>query len=124
MTGEGAREDSRRTHATAWVPATDIFARAGDLVIRCELAGVDEKDIDVSVTGGMLVISGERRNDTRDEDVGYYVRERFYGAFRRTMTLPEGVDDGQISASYENGMLEITIKNGADAARPRRIKIG
>lgn len=124
MTGEGTQEDQRRTHATAWVPSTDIFARQGDLIIRCELAGVTEEDIDVSVTGGILMISGERKNDTRDEDVGYYVRERSYGNFRRTMTLPEGVDEDQISATYENGMLEITIKDGANAAAPRRIKIG
>lgn len=124
MTGEGTQEDQRRTHATAWVPSTDIFARQGDLIIRCELAGVTEEDIDVSITGGILMISGERKNDTRDEDVGYYVRERSYGNFRRTMTLPEGVDEDQISATYENGMLEITIKDGANAAAPRRIKIG
>lgn len=124
MTGEGTQEDQRRTHATAWVPSTDIFARQGDLIIRCELAGVTEEDIDVSVTGGMLMISGERKNDTRDEDVGYYVRERSYGNFRRSMTLPEGVDEDQISATYENGMLEVTIKDGANAAAPRRIKIG
>lgn len=124
MTGESTQEDQRRTHATAWVPSTDIFARQGDLIIRCELAGVTEEDIDVSVIGGILMISGERKNDTRDEDVGYYVRERSYGNFRRTMTLPEGVDEDQISATYENGMLEITIKDGANAAAPRRIKIG
>lgn len=124
MTGEGTQEDQRRTHATAWVPSTDIFARQGDLIIRCELAGVTEEDIDISVTGGILMISGERKNDTRDEDVGYYVRERSYGNFRRTMTLPEGVDEDQISATYENGMLEVTIKDGAHAAAPRRIKIG
>lgn len=123
MTGEGTQEDQRRTHATAWVPSTDIFARQGDLIIRCELAGVTEEDIDVSVSGGILMISGERKNDTRDEDVGYYVRERSYGNFRRSMTLPEGVDENQISATYENGMLEVTIKNGANAAAPRRIKI-
>lgn len=124
MTGEGTQEDQRRTHATAWVPSTDIFARQGDLIIRCELAGVTEEDIDVSVSGGILMISGERKNDTRDEDVGYYVRERSYGNFRRSMTLPEGVDEDQISATYENGMLEVTIKDGANAAAPRRIKIG
>ncbi len=124
MTGEGTQEDQRRTHATAWVPSTDIFARQGDLIIRCELAGVTEEDIDVSVTSGILMISGERKNDTRDEDVGYYVRERSYGNFRRSMTLPEGVDEDQISATYENGMLEVTIKDGANAAAPRRIKIG
>lgn len=124
MTGEGAQEDQRRTHATAWVPTTDIFAREGDLIIRAELAGVSEENVEISVSNEMLMISGERRSDTRDEDVGYYVRERSYGHFRRSMTLPEGVDEDQISATFENGMLEITIKGGAAAAKPRRIEIG
>lgn len=124
MTGEGVQEDERRTHATAWVPTTDIFARQSDLVIRCELAGVDEKDIEITVSGGMLVISGERKNDTNDEDVGYYVRERSYGTFRRSMTLPEGIEENQISASFKNGMLEIIIKGGAAITEPRRIHIG
>lgn len=123
MTGEGTQESERRTHATAWVPNSDIFTRNGDLIIRSELAGIDEKDVDVSVSGGMLIISGERKNDTGNQEVGYYVRERFYGAFRRTMTLPEGIDEERISASYDNGMLEITIKDGANAARPRSIKL-
>lgn len=124
MTGEGMQEDQRRTHATAWVPTTDIFARHGDLVIRAELAGVTEDDIEISVSGGILTISGERRDDTKGEDVGYYVRERFYGNFRRSMTLPEGVDENKISASFENGMLEICIKDGAAATKTRQIKIG
>lgn len=123
MSGEGIQEGQRRTHATAWVPTTDIFARGGDLVIRAELAGVTEKDIEIAVSGGLLTISGERRNDTGDEDVGYYVRERFYGNFRRSMTLPEGVDENQISATFENGMLEVTIKGGAAATRTRQIEI-
>lgn len=123
MTGEGVQEDQRRTHATAWVPTTDIFARQGDLVIRAELAGVLEDDIEVTVSGGMLTISGERRSDTDEEDVGYYVRERSFGHFRRSMALPEGVDEDQISASFDNGMLEVTIEGGAAAAKLRRIKI-
>lgn len=124
MIGESIQEDQRRTHATAWIPANDIFARQGDLVIRAELAGVAEEDIDITVSGGMLTISGERKSDTRDEDVSYYVRERSYGNFRRSMALPEGVNENQISASFENGMLEITIKDGAKATKTRQIKIG
>lgn len=124
MTGEGLQEGQRRTHATAWVPTTDIFARQGDLVIRTELAGVAEEDIEITVSGGTLTISGERRDDTSDEEVGYYVRERFYGNFRRSMTLPEGANETRISASFKNGMLEITVKDGAKATETRRIEIG
>ena len=72
----GGSEDQRRTHATAWVPTADIFAKGGDLVIRCELAGVERDDVEVSLAGGVLTIDGERKGEP--EDVSYYARERYY----------------------------------------------
>ena len=119
--GLGA-EDQRRTHATAWVPTADIFAKGEDLVIRCELAGVEREDVEVSLAGGVLTIDGERKGEPAD--VSYYSRERYYGRFRRTMTLPEGVDGDRITADFENGLLEVTVKGGADYPEPERIQIG
>ena len=86
----GGEEDQRRTHATAWIPTADIFAKGEDLVIRCELAGVEQEDVEVSLSGGVLTIDGERKGEP--EDVSYYARERYYGHFRRSMNLPEGID--------------------------------
>jgi HSP20 family protein len=118
----GGQEDQRRTHATAWVPTADIFARGDDLVIRCELAGVEQEDVEVSLSGGVLTIDGQRRGEP--EDVSYYARERYYGHFRRSMNLPEGIDGSRISADFENGLLEVTVKGGADHPEPERIRIG
>src|ERR687894_2821518 len=73
--GGGAQEEGRRTHATAWVPTTDIFAQGDDLVIRCELAGVDRDDIDIELIGDTLTITGERRSEL-SEEVRFYTRER------------------------------------------------
>jgi HSP20 family protein len=123
MTGQETGEDRQRTHMTAWVPTTDIFASNEDLVIRVELAGVRPVDVDVALSSGVLTISGERRSDLDDEEVSYYVRERFYGVFRRTITLPEGIDESKISASFNNGMLQISVQGGAAAAEPRRIHV-
>ena len=120
---ETGREEQRRTHITAWVPATDIFAKGKDLVIRMELAGVRQQDIDVALSGGVLTISGERSFELDEEEISYYVRERFFGTFRRSMNLPEGVDESKISASFEDGMLEIIIEGGAVTVEPRHIKI-
>ncbi len=124
---EPSQEERQRTHATAWVPTADIFARGQDLVIRVELAGVEEEDVDVTFSGGVLTVSGERRSDLEDDlEVSFYTRERFYGAFRRSMSLPEGVDADRINATFENGMLEISIGDAfATAApeEPRRISI-
>ena len=119
---ETGQEERRRTHATAWVPTTDIFAEGDDLVIRCELAGVHREDIDIELTGDTLTISGERRSEL-SEEVHFYTRERSFGHFRRSMNLPEGIDD-DISASFEDGMLQVTVRGGAAAApEPRRIDI-
>lgn len=124
MTGaEGGQESQRRTHATAWVPATDVFARAGDLVIRVELAGVRKQDVDITLSGGVLTISGERTGSPDEGQVDYYVRERFYGAFRRNMTLPEGVDGRRINATFEDGMLEVVVTGAAGATGPQRIDV-
>jgi HSP20 family protein len=121
---EAARQEDRpRTQANAWVPTTDVFARGGDLVIRVSLSGVYPEDVDITLSNGVLTVSGERTSELDEEEVSFYVRERYYGAFRRSITLPAGIDEGDISADYDNGMLEIVVRGGAAAAEPRRIEI-
>lgn len=120
---EAVKEDQQRTHATAWVPTTDIFARGRDLIIRTELAGVRSGDVDITLSGGVLAISGERTSGLDEEELTYYTRERSFGHFRRTMTLPEGIDGSKISASFEDGLLEIIIEGGADLPEPHRVQI-
>lgn len=120
--GQG-QEEQRRTHATAWVPTTDIFARGTDLVIRCELAGVYQNDIDISLANGVLSVSGERRSELDGEGLEFYTRERSYGHFRRTINLPDGADEGKMDAGFVDGLLEITIEGGADLPEPRRVRI-
>jgi HSP20 family protein len=118
---EARQEDRPRTQANAWVPTTDVFARGGDLVIRVSLSGVYPQDVDITLSNGVLTVSGERRSEL--EEVSFYVRERYYGAFRRSITLPAGIDEGDISADYDNGLLEIVVRGAAAAAEPRRIEI-
>jgi HSP20 family protein len=113
-----------RSHETAWVPTTDIFAHDDDLVIRCELAGVEPDDVEISLSRGVLLIWGER--DPRPDqlgDVSYYVRERQFGAFRRSITLPERVTKDRLRASLENGLLEVIVAGGAADDVYERIEI-
>jgi HSP20 family protein len=121
---EHGQEERQRTHASAWVPATDIFARDDDLVIRIEVAGLRPEDVDVTFSEGVLTVSGTRRTElgAGGED-SFYIRERFYGAFRRAITLPKDTDESQISAAFYNGLLEITVQGGARAGEPKRIPI-
>jgi len=122
--GEHGREDRQRTHASAWVPATDIFAKDGDLVIRIEVAGLRPEDVAITFSAGVLTVSGERKTELGSGgDESFYIRERFYGSFRRAITLPEGTDDSQIEAEFENGLVELTVRGGVSGAEPKRIAL-
>ena len=113
-----------RTQASAWVPTLDIYAEDDDIVIRCELAGVGQDEVDVSLAGNTLWISGERTDDPQERrKVSVYVRERRYGPFRRSITLPETIDGDQIHAAFADGLLEITIDGGVDPQDHRTIEI-
>ncbi len=114
---ETGHEDRRRTHATAWVPSTDVFAKGGNLVIRVSLSGVYPEDVEITLSNDVLTVSGERRSELEDaEEETFYVRERYYGVFRRSWTLPAGVNENDVSADFENGLLEIIVRGGAAAA--------
>lgn len=116
-------ESKVRTPASAWAPLTDILARGDDLVVRCEVPGVEQKDVDITFSNGVLVISGRRETEQGEDNWGYYVRERYFGAFRRSISLPEGVGDEDIRAVFENGLLVVTVKGGATASEPKTIRI-
>ena len=121
---EPRQEERRRTHATAWIPTADVFARGDDLVLRYELAGVREEDIEITLTGGVLTVSGERKSDLNEEQVHFYTRERSYGHFRRSMNLPEGVDGSKINASFNDGMLELIITAEPSTPSPNASESG
>ena len=111
-----------RPHATSWVPAVDIFASGQDLVIRCELAGVAKEEIDVALSDGRLWISGERSGAPED-GAEFYVRERRYGPFERSVKLGRGIGADQISASVIDGLLEIVVQGGAEPQQHERIEV-
>jgi HSP20 family protein len=122
--GEHSHEDTQRTHAQAWVPATDIFARGDDLVLRIEVAGLRPEDVDITFSHDVLTVSGERHTEIgTGGDESFYVRERFHGAFRRSITLPQGTEPSQIGAEFYNGLLEITVAGGCAGEPARRIPL-
>jgi len=120
---EHGGEPSERTHSSAWVPTTDILAKGDDLVIRVELAGVDPDDVDLSFSHGVLTVSGTRRRGPSDDSAEFLIRERYYGAFRRAITLPEGTKADQISAEFDDGLVEVTVTNGVSPADSTRISL-
>ena len=113
----------QRAELTEWAPAIDVVTKDGDLVIRAELPGVKQEDVDITLQNNVLTLSGERKAEQEEERGGYYVRERRYGSFSRSLTVPEGVDESKIHARYENGVLEVTVEGAAQVQEPKRIQI-
>jgi HSP20 family molecular chaperone IbpA len=96
------------------------FTRDGRFVVRAELPGIDpEKDVDVSVTDGMLTIRAERREEHTEERRSEFV----YGRFVRTLTLPSGVDESAITAEYKDGILEVSVPMPEPVTAPTRIAV-
>ncbi len=105
-----------------WRPDVDCYTKDNKFVVHADLPGVDAKDVDVSITGNMLTIKGERKTEEKAKKGDYIFHESSYGSFERSMTLPEGVDLKKVHASYKNGVLELTMPVKS-AALPRKIKV-
>jgi len=105
-----------------WAPNTDVIETNDNLVIRAELPGMTEKDINVEVTNGILTISGERKFEEETKDKTFHRVERAYGKFDRTLTLPNNVDADKIHATFTEGLLELTIPK-KEEAKPKKINL-
>lgn len=106
----------------AWGPTVESFVKEGNLVVRCEVPGMEPKDIDISIVGNTLTIKGERKASKEAKKEDYFISEVRYGSFERTLTLPEGVKIDNIRANYKNGILEIAMPV-EKAALPRKVTI-
>ncbi len=105
-----------------WSPAIDVLEKEDKFVVKVELPGVKEEDVDVSVAGDMLTISGEKQAESEVKKKGYYYSESSYGSFSRSITMPSTVDAGKFEASYDKGVLEITLPK-APEVKPKKIKV-
>jgi HSP20 family protein len=105
-----------------WSPAIDVLEKEDKFVVKVELPGVKEEDVDVSVVGNILTISGEKQAESEVKKKGYYYSESSYGSFSRSITMPSTVDTGKIEASYEKGVLGITLPK-APEVKPKKIKV-
>jgi HSP20 family protein len=105
-----------------WVPPVDVIEREGNLLLRVEVPGISEKDIDLNIDGSVLTIRGEKKQAEPKESGTTHQSEIAYGLFTRSFTLPDTVETDKISAVFKNGVLTITLP-GKPETRPRTIKI-
>ena len=120
--GELARGTTDDSSLGSWAPLVDIYEKEDSLVIKAELPGIKEKDIDIHVENGVLTLKGERKRETEVNDENYHRSERYYGTFTRTFALPTTVDIPKIRAGYRDGILEVIMPK-AETAKPKRIEI-
>ena len=105
-------------------PKLDIAELKDKFEIKAELPGIDEKDINLSVEDGVLVISGEKKAETEEKDKGYYLKECSYGTFSRSVRLPDNIADDKISAQFKKGVLVIDMpKTREIQSKARKIAI-
>jgi HSP20 family protein len=108
--------------ARRFAPATDLIESETHYILRADLPGLSEDDVTVELDGNVLSVSGERKSEHEHRGQGYYRVERSYGSFRRSVRLPEGVDAGAIKATFDKGVLEITVPK-PEAAKPHKVQI-
>ena len=108
-----------------WLPPTDITESDLELMLTAELPGLEQKDIEISIQDGMLLLKGEKAEERKEGDEKrYHLFERTYGSFQRAFTLPRSVDASKISAEFENGVLKVHMPKTAEAqAKTRKIEI-
>lgn len=104
------------------LPKVDIIDRESEIVVRAEVAGVDKKDLDVSVTDTTVTIKGSTRQESKEEKGDYYRCEISQGSFARTVALPGDVDSGKARASFKDGILELMLPK-KEAAKRHSIKV-
>ena len=104
-----------------WAPAVDVAEEGDKILVKVEVPGMDEKDLEIHFEDGLLTVTGERQFERKDER-SYHRIERAYGTFTRSFSLPRSVDAGAITANYRNGVLEIEIPK-KEEAKPRQIQI-
>jgi HSP20 family protein len=105
-----------------WVPPMDLVEAEDHFVLKADLPGLRESDVNIEVQDGTLTISGERNAEHEQREKGWYRIERAFGAFNRSLTLPDGVDPDRIAASFSDGVLELRIPK-PEERKPRRISI-
>ncbi|MFC1838127.1 Hsp20/alpha crystallin family protein [Thermodesulfobacteriota bacterium] len=105
-----------------WTPSVDVTETKDSFIVKAELPGLEAKDINVSLTGNLLTIKGEKKKEKDEKDENHHYVERYYGSFQRSFQLPANIKSGKIDASFDKGVLKVTLPKTEDAKK-KEIKI-
>jgi len=114
--------DNGGTAARRWIPPMDLVETEEDFVLRVDLPGLSEQDVNVELENNVLTVSGERKAEHEERKEGYYRVERASGVFQRSLTLPDGVNPDGVKASFERGVLEVRVPK-PEERKPRKVAI-
>ena len=103
-------------------PNLDVYETGNDVVAKATLPGIKPEDVEITLTGDMLTITGETKEETEQKDKNYLRRERRYGSFSRTVSLPEGLEGDKAEAKFDNGVLTLTIPK-SEQIKPKKIQV-
>lgn len=106
----------------AWGPRIDLAESDKEVTVRVELPGVDPEDVDINVSGNVLTLHGEKKQEHEEKKQDYHYMERRYGSFHRSVQLPNSVDADKVDATYKKGILTVTLAKRPEAL-PRKIKV-
>ncbi len=104
------------------VPRTDLADNESEVTVTMELPGVDPKDVEITITGDLLTVRGEKKTEHEEKKKDYHYVERQFGTFQRTIQLPSTVDPGKVDAKFKHGVLTINIAKRSEA-KPRKITV-
>jgi HSP20 family protein len=105
-----------------WLPTVDVSETDGEVVVRAELPGMTQNDVELNLQDNVLTLKGEKKQEKKSEKENYHRIERSYGSFSRSFTLPTGVRQEDVKATFKDGVLEITMPK-SEEAKPRKISI-
>lgn len=114
--------DNEPVSAASFTPAVDIYEDSQKVVLKLEVPGVEEKDLDVRVENHTLTVKGERKFEKEEKEENFHRIERRFGSFYRAFTLPSTVDTENVDAKYNAGVLKLELKKKAEA-QPKQIKV-
>jgi HSP20 family protein len=120
--GDVAAESGGRWGLSAWGPPLDVEETDKEIMVRAEIPGVKAEELELSMSGNSLVISGEKKESEERKEKGYAYQERRFGSFRREVPLPSAVDADNVEAEYKDGVLEVKLHK-AQEALPKRIAV-